>query len=130
MKSVYLPLWPSLPLLVTATGLLASCGSVGNVGDVKEANKLAIACKTGEALAAVDRAASGGGLSAHIADLQRAVILRDAGRMAEADAALAERNKRLGVSAEDAAEAEQSVEKSVEEIRSEREKATGHRTCL
>ena len=38
---------------------------------------------------AVDRAAASGGLSANIADLQRVVILRDAGRMSAADAATA-----------------------------------------
>ncbi len=115
--------------LVIAISLLSACVSVGDVGDVKEANKLAIACKTDEALAAVDRAAGGGGLSSYIAELQRAVILMDAGRTSEAEAALAERNKRAGASAEDAAEAEQSVQESVEELRSAREKETGHRTC-
>jgi hypothetical protein len=129
MKNTIRQFLLSVPLLAIATGLLTSCGSLGDVGDVKEANKLAVACKTNEALAAVDRAAGGGGLSAYIADLQRAVILRDAGRISEAEAALAEHNKRAGIRAEDAAEAEQSVEKSVEELRSAREKETGHRTC-
>jgi len=112
-----------------AITLLASCGSLGDTGAVKEANELAIACKTNEALRAVDRAARGGGLGANIADLQRVVILRDAGRLSEADAALAERNARAGADAEARAHAERSVSKSLQDLRAERQKQTGRRVC-
>ncbi len=119
-------------LLGASACLLSACGTglkVGDVGGVKEANELAIACKTNEALAAVDRASGGGGLGASISDLQRVVILRDVGRMSEANAAMAERNKRSGVDAKAAAEAEEAVAKSMGEIRAERQKRTGRRTC-
>jgi len=119
-------------LLGASAYLLSGCGAglkFGEVGAVKEANELAIACKTNEALAAVDRASGGGGLGASIGDLQRVVILRDAGRMSEANAAMAERNKRWGVDAKAAAEAEEAVAKSMEEMRAERLKRTGRRTC-
>ena len=109
--------------------VLASCGTLGDTGAVKEANKLAIACKTDQALMAVDRAAQGGGLGANIADLQRVVILRDAGRTSEADTAMAERNARAGADADAVAEADRAVAKSLEELRAEREKQTGRRTC-
>ena len=59
-------------LLGASAYLLSGCGAgfkVGEVGAVKEANELAIACKTNEALAAVDRASGGGGLGASIGDL-------------------------------------------------------------
>lgn len=102
---------------------------MGQISAVKEANELAIECKTEEALAAVDRAVQSGGLAGALGDLQRVVILKDAGRTAEADAAMAERNKRWKVDAQNAAEAEQAVAKSVEEIRAERQKRTGYRTC-
>jgi uncharacterized protein involved in type VI secretion and phage assembly len=69
------------------------------------------------------------GWEAGIADLQRVVILRDAGRMSEADAAMAERNERAGADAQAAAEAERAVSKSLEELRAERQKQTGRRTC-
>jgi len=108
-----------------AITLLASCGTLGDTGAVKEANELAIACETDEALRAVDRAARGGGLGANIANLQRVVILRDAGRLSEADAAMAERNARAGADAE----AERSVSKSLEDLRAERLKQTGRRVC-
>ena len=83
------------------------------------------------ALAAVGRAAQGGGLSASIAELQQVVILRDAGRAAEANAAMAERNARAGAGAgaEAAAEAERAVSKSLDDLRAEREKQTGQRIC-
>jgi len=116
-------------LLAASASLLSACGSVGDTGAVKEANELAIACKTNEALAAAGRASHGGGLGANIGDLQRVVILRDAGRTSDAAAAMAERNQRAGADAKAAAEAEQAVAKSLEEMRAERQKRTGRRTC-
>jgi hypothetical protein len=115
--------------LAAAVSLLSACGSVGDTTAVKQAAELAIDCKTREALAAVDRASQGGGLSSNIADLQRVVILRDAGRMSEADAAMAARNKRAGADAKAAAEAEQSVANAIEQLRAERMKQTGRSTC-
>jgi hypothetical protein len=109
--------------------LLTSCGSLGDTGAVKEANELAITCKTDAALRAVDRAAKGGGLGAHIADLQRVVFLRDVGRLSEADAALAARNARADADAEASAKAERAVAKSVQDLRAEREKRMGRRVC-
>lgn len=49
-------------LLGASACLLSGCGAglkAGKVGAVKEANELAVACKTDEALAAVDRASGG-----------------------------------------------------------------------
>lgn len=109
--------------------LLASCGTMGDTAAVKAPNELATACETDEALVAVDRAERGGGLGANIADLQRVVILRDAGRTSEATAAMAERNARAGADAEAAAEAERAVSRSLEDLRAEREKQTGRRVC-
>jgi len=117
------------PVLAPMITVLAACGTLGDTGAVKEANTLAIACRTDQALMAVDRAARGGGLGANIADLQRVIILRDAGRISEADTAMAERNARVGADAEAVAEADRAVAKSVEELRAEREKQAGRRTC-
>ena len=44
---------------------LSACGTLGDTGAVKEANELAIACETDQALMAVDRAAQDGGLGVH-----------------------------------------------------------------
>jgi hypothetical protein len=109
MKSTDLRRAGRLGLAAVAITLVASCGSFGDTGAVKEAKELVIACNTDEALRAVDRAAKGGGLGANIADLQRVVILRDAGRLSEADAALAARNARAGADAGASAEAERAV---------------------
>ena len=116
------------PILLTAL-TLSACGAVGDTGAVRDANELAIECRTDEALAAAEQAAQGGGLGSYVADLQKVVILRDAGRMAEADAAMAARNKRAEATAEEAAEAEQAVQESLAELRAEREKKTGSATC-
>jgi hypothetical protein len=116
-------------MAVFASTVLSACGSIGDTGAVKQANELAIACQTDQALIAVDRAARGGGLGANIADLQRVVILRDAGRTSEAAAAMAERNARVGADAEAAAEAERAVSQSLADLRTERQKRTGRGTC-
>lgn len=121
-------------LFIAAVVLLSltGCGSglkFGDIDAVNKASELAVDCKTDEALEAVNRADQGGGLGASIGDLQRVAILREAGRLAEADAAMAERNKRWNVNAKDAAEAEKSVDDAVEQIRVERQKKTGSRTC-
>ena len=76
--------------------LLSACSifKVGEIGAVKEANALAITCKADGALVTMDRAVQGGSLASSIGGLQRVVILRDAVRTAEVNAAMAERNKR------------------------------------
>ena len=74
-------------LAALATGLLTACG---DAGAVREANDLAIECRTDEALAAADQALEAGGVSMHIAGMIRVAILRDAGRDAEATQALAD----------------------------------------
>ncbi len=116
-------------LVILTITTLSACGMVGDTRSVKDANELAIECRTDEALAAVIKAEEGGGLSSYIADLQKVVILQDAGRMAEAEAAMAERNKRAEASPEDAKEAEDAVAESLAELRAEREKKTGSATC-
>ena len=118
----------SIGLLLAALAL-SGCGMMGDTSSVRDASELAIECRTDEALAAVQRAEQGGGLSSYIADLQKVVLLRDAGRMAEAEAALAERNKRAEATTEEAAEAEEAVQESLAELRAEREKKTGSATC-
>lgn len=118
-----------LTLAALVVPALAACGWMGDTRSVKDANKLAIECRTDEALAAVEQAEQGGGLSSYLAELQKVVFLRDAGRMAEADAAMAARNARPEVDAENAAEAEDAVAESLAELRKEREKKTGSATC-
>lgn len=116
-------------LLALSAVVLTACGTIGDTSAVTDANDLAIACETDRALLAVDRAAKSGGLGANIADLQRVVILRDAGRLSEAEAAMADRNARAGADAQAAAEAERAVSESLNEMRSVRQKETGRRVC-
>ena len=113
-----------------AVPLLSAClFEFGDTDSVKEASELAINCQTEQALIAVDRASQTGGLGGGIADLLRVAILRDIGRTDEADEAMAERNERWQVDADNAAEAEKSIAKTIAEIRAERQKRTGHLTC-
>ncbi|MFZ1954691.1 MAG: hypothetical protein WAU34_04295 [Desulfobacterales bacterium] len=120
---------PSILAAISAF-LLAACGlKVGDVKSVNEANEMAINCETDQALAAVDRASQSEGIGAALGDLDRVAILRDAGRIQEAEAAMAERNKRWNAAAENMAKAEEAVKETVKKIRDEREKRTGKRTC-
>jgi hypothetical protein len=108
---------------------LAACAAAGDAGAVREANELAIACRYDAALAAADRAMQGGGISGGVAQLQKVVILRDAGRRTEADAVLRARNANPYVSAENAADTEKAIRQSLSDLREERFERTGSRTC-
>ena len=57
------------------------------------------------------------------------MILRDAGRTIEANAAMVERNKHMDADAENVADAEEAVAESLKQLRNERYKRTGRRTC-
>jgi hypothetical protein len=116
-------------MLTAAAVAVSGCGSLGDTGAIRDANELAVACRHDEALALLDRAQQGGGLSAYIAELEQVVFLRDAGRYSEASALLAERNTRAQASDDDVAEAEAAIEKSLAELRKEREKKSGRATC-
>lgn len=109
---------------------VSGCASwVGDMGPVGKASDLAIACKTDEALAQINSVPFEKNLASAMGDLTRIVILRDAGRTAEAQAALAERNTHWHVDEKGAAESEKSISETVEKLREERLKKTGQRTC-
>ncbi len=116
-------------LIGCAIPVLAACSLTGDSGSVKQANELAIACRHDAALAVADRAQQGGGISGGVAELQKVVILRDAGRRDEADAVLRARNANPYVSAENAAETETAIQQSLSELRDERFRRTGSRGC-
>ena len=108
----------------------AFAGSIlGDVKDTKEGMKLAIKCKHDEALQKFDMAIAEGGFAAQLADLEKVVVLIDAGRDKEAKDVMAERNARIDASEDEISEAEASVEETLENLRDEREKQTGRRTC-
>jgi hypothetical protein len=64
-----------------------------------------------------------------MATLSREAVLREAGRTEEAEALRIEREKQGGLSEDEKAEAEKSIQETVENIRHEREKMTGQRLC-
>ncbi len=107
----------------------AGCVSFGNTSAVREANELAISCRTEETLALAAETANGQTLAGGLAELQRVVFLRDAGRRAEADRALDARNQRVNADARAIADTEQAVEKSLAELRTERRDRTGEALC-
>ena len=102
---------------------------IGDVKDTKEGIKQAINCNHDEALQKLDAAIPEGGFAAELAVLEKVVVLIDAGREKEANDVMAERNERTDASEDEIAKAEASVEETLENLRDEREKQTGSRTC-
>ena len=102
---------------------------VGDVKDAKKGMKQAIKCNYDKALERLDTAIAEGGFAAELAVLEKVVVLLDAGREAEAEKVLAERNENVGASAEDIVEARKSIDETLEGLRAEREQQTGSRTC-
>ena len=114
-------------VLVSPTVLAGAI--VGDVKDTKEGMKLAIKCNFDESLQKLDTAIAEGGFAAELAVLEKAVVLMDAGREKEAKEVMAERNARMDASDDEISEAEASVKETLENLRDEREKQTGKRTC-
>ena len=91
--------------------------------------KLAVDCQTDEALQVIDEAAKGGGVTAEMAKLEREAVLRDAGRIDEAESYRAQRESKPGMTEKEKTEAQESILKTVEELRKDREKRTGSPEC-
>jgi hypothetical protein len=102
---------------------------MGDTKSVNRASKLAVECKTDEALAALDTAEAGGGLGTYLAELERVGILRDVGRTAEAEQALQVYMSRPETADSDVQEVEESIEAFIEKLRDKRLDETGSATC-
>ncbi len=121
---------PIIALLGALPFALAGCGSSLKMGDTdsaKRAMELAIQCKTDDAIAASRIASQSGGLGGALGDIERLVILREAGRDAQADTARATLLSTPG--SVSAAELDKTTMQGVEQIRSDRAKRTGKRQC-
>ena len=129
--SIFKPSRLALAALLSGSTLaLMACGPVIPRGDIESAKKamdLAVECKTDEAVAASQRASQSGGLGGALGDAERVVILREAGRNSQADAARAAYLSKAGASA--AAELDKSTALGVEQIRVDRAKRSGKRSC-
>jgi len=108
---------------------LSGCGTIGDTWAIKDASEYAIDCQPDMALATLDRAQSKGGLSAYIAELEKIVVLQDAGREKESAAALQSYHAEHGETAENRAKTEKSIQEALEELRDQRLKKSGQRTC-
>ena len=130
MKSISATRRAALLILGLAVTVSSAHGAViGDLEDAKKGMKQAIKCHYDKALEKLDTAIAEGGFAAELAALEKVVVLLDAGREDEAKEAMAERNKRAGATPEEIAEAENSIAETLENLRAEREKQTGSRTC-
>ncbi len=116
-------------LALVAVTLLTACGAVGDAGAVREANDLAIECRTDEALAAANQALEAGGVSKHIAGMIRVAILRDAGRDSEATQALADYLAMADSVDMTEADIEEAVDEFIKGFREGRLDETGSADC-
>lgn len=109
--------------------LLSSCASPkADTSALDEARELTIACDHGAALAAIDRATASG-VPPSTAELQRVVILRDAGRTMDAARVLRLRNALPEVTVEDAVHSGTAVEEGLADLRGARSARTGRPYC-
>ena len=121
-------LW--LLMLICMVMALSACSFF--YGDIKSARKaidLAIDCQTDEALNTLVETEEGGGIAAIMADFEREAILRDAGRLEEAEAVKLARDNRTDIDEKTKNDAEQSILELVQRIQEEREKKTGSPDC-
>lgn len=119
-----------IALTAVMISLLTACGSIGNMSAVKDGLQYAVDCQPDKALQKLDVAEADGGLSGYMGQLERIVVLQDAGRFREAETALDKYMALPEVAGQTRSEVEQSIKNSLEELRKEREKQTGKRTCV
>ena len=119
--------------LLKLTGLLLMAASISGfsiAGAVGEGMKLAVECKTDEAVKVLSDAQEKRGLTGALAILELEAVLRDAGRDEEADAIQAKReSQQAGMTEKQKDEAEKAILKTVDNIQTERKKQTGSATC-
>jgi hypothetical protein len=115
------------------TGLLLLAASISGFsisGAVGEGMKLAVECKTDEAVKVLSDAQEKRGLTGALAILELEAVLRDAGRDEEADAIQAKReSQQAGMTEKQKDEAEKAILKTVDNIQTERKNQTGSATC-
>lgn len=114
---------------VLKIGALLTCIVVCSACSVGQGLKLAVQCQTDEALHTLEAAEKGGGLTAELAILEREAVLREAGRVEEAEIVRAKRESQQEMTEEEKAEAEKAILETVENIREERKKQTGDTLC-
>ncbi len=118
--------------ILTATVLVAQltgCGAIGDMSAIKEASEYAVNCQPDKAIKTLEKAHQEGGLGGYMAMLEKVVVLRDAGRTSAAEAALEDYMALPEVDAGDRTETEESIQKSLKELRKLREEQTGKPTC-
>lgn len=123
----------NLTSLLKLTGLLLMAASISGfsiAGAVGEGMKLAVECKTDEAVKVLSDAQEKRGLTGALAILELEAVLRDAGRDEEADAIQAKReSQQAGMTEKQKDEAEKAILKTVDNIQTERKNQTGSATC-
>ena len=123
----------NLTSLLKLTGLLLMAASISGfsiAGAVGEGMKLAVECKTDEAVKVLSDAQEKRGLTGALAILELEAVLRDAGRDEEADAIQAKReSQHAGMTEKQKDEAEKAILKTVDNIQTERKNQTGSATC-
>jgi hypothetical protein len=121
MKEIMVKFFRVVFLLAVATSL-SSCTAV-------KALKLAVNCQTDEAMKVIMKAEESGGLTGQLAILEHEAVLRDAGRIEEAEAVRAKRESQPGLTEKDKADAEKAILETIENIRKERKTQTGSAAC-
>jgi H2-forming N5,N10-methylenetetrahydromethanopterin dehydrogenase-like enzyme len=120
----------STVFIIFAALTLSACSLFyGNMESARKAIDLAIDCQTDDALKTADQTEKGGGIAGIMANHEREAILRDVGRIQEAEALKAARDSRTDIDQKTKADAEKTVLELVDNIRKERAKKIGNSAC-
>lgn len=112
--------------------LLAACTDPAVVAQPQSfdaSTELAIACRHDEALATLTSTEAARGGSTSASELQRVILLRNAGRTMDAASVLRQRNARDDVTADEAVQSGTQVEDALDSIRAQRAARSGSRSC-
>lgn len=109
--------------------LICAAALILNGCSIAQGMKYAVQCDADKAIASIVDNEKDPGLMSNLAYLEHEAILREAGRIEEADKIRQKREQIFKLSAQEKAEAEKAITETVDNIRSERLKQTGSRSC-
>lgn len=107
----------------------AICGMEGGTEAMNQINALLMECNHDDALAVLDQAESAGEMSFEMAEMERVIILYDAGRKDEADAAFANWQEETGADQGEVDRQKKGWELSLQQMQQQRRIETGSPTC-
>jgi hypothetical protein len=119
-----------VPLLVAAlASSSAFCGAPGETATMNQIKALLMECRHDDALALLDEAEENGAMGMDLGELERVIILYDAGRVDDAEAAFENWQEVTGADGRKVQRERQAWELSLQQMQQERRIRTGSPVC-